>query len=453
MINPLYLPEIREMLAEDDAQGLAQFSTALHPARTAEFMEGLTAAEAWAVLRHAELALRAEIFGFFDEAKQTEIIATGDRAEIGELIAELPADDRVDLLQRVDHQIVAELLPLIPPAVRRDILRLGSYAAGTAGALMTTEYASLGEGVTVRQALDELGRQAEELETINYLYIVDGEEHLRGVVSTRQLVSSLGRPETTMASLMERDLVTVDVHEDQEQMAERVARYDLLAIPVVDEQRHLLGIITHDDVIDVMRQEASEDVYRLGAVGPLQTGYLETPWFTLSWKRGVWLIFLLLVGLLTALALKTYKGDLERPEMAWMVFFIPLVISAGGNSGAQSATLVIRAISLGDVSVSDALRIVRKELVIGFCLGSVLGLIGYSYVFALTSAGAVSGLVIPITLILVVICGTLIGSLLPLLFNRLGLDPALMSNPFVAGIVDVAGIIIYMNVALLMLGH
>ncbi|MFV2067873.1 MAG: magnesium transporter, partial [Pirellulales bacterium] len=317
-------------------------------------------------------------------------------------------------------------------------------------ALMTTELAKLDESVSVNEALDELGRQAADLEIINYLYIVDGEDHLRGVVSARQLVSSLANPELRMADLMERDVVTVHVTDDQERMAEKVVRFDLLAIPVIDDENHLLGIITHDDVMDVLREEATEDVYRLAAVDPLEAGYMATHWFTLTRKRGTWIVFLFFTALLTALALRTYGTDLRA--VPWLVFFIPLVISTGGNSGSQSATLVIRALTVGEVTIHDWAKIIRRELVTGLCLGIFLALIGYVAVLLLAAATPLHALIIPITLVLVVLCGTLTGSLLPLLFQRLGLDPALMSNPFVAGISDIVGILIYMNVAMWIVG-
>jgi magnesium transporter len=451
MFNPLLLPELREMLAEHDAEQLRAFCEELHPARTAEFMAGLSAADAWDVLKYADLPIRVEIFGFFDEAKQREIIETSDRREIGELIAALPPDDRVDLLKEVEPKVVAELLPLIPVVERRDILRLRAYPESTAGALMTTEFAKLGEQVPVREALEELGLQAENLEMIYYLYVVDDADHLRGVVSTRQLVSSLGKPDVTMGDLMERDVVTVDVLDDQEIIAEKVARYDLLAIPVVDDEHHLLGIITHDDVIDIVREEATEDVQRLAAVDPLDTSYSRTHWFTLARKRGTWLVILFLSSIFTALALKAYKRDLS--EIAWLVLFIPLIISTGGNSGSQSATLVIRALTVGDVRTSDWLPIVLRELLIGLCLGVFLGLFGYGAVFLVQrSANPLQAFIVPATIVLVVLWGTLAGTLLPLLFHRLGLDPALMSNPFVASLCDIAGIIIYMNVAAVILG-
>lgn len=455
MTNTLYLPELREMLAENNSAELAEFCTALHSARTAEFMEGLTAKESWAVLQYAEVPLRVEIFGFLEENKQIEIIETLDRAEIAEFIGHLPPDDRVDLLANVRPWIVEELMPLIPSDERRDIQRLSAYPEDTAGAVMTTEFARLSEALSVGKALAEIGRQAEELETIYYLYVVDEEDHLRGLVSARQLVSAMGKPDGEIGDLMERDLVTVNVADDQEEVAAKVARYDLLAIPVVDDEHHMLGIITYDDVIDVVREEATEDAHLIAAIKPLDEGYLETDLLTLSWKRGIWLTILFFGALLTALALGSYESEIAKH--AWLVLFIPLVISTGGNTGNQSATLIITALSTGNISLGDWWRVVRRELSMGLLLGGFLGIIGY---FCAMLIGRLCGLppdaapnyvtasVIPITLLLVVLCGTLLGSVLPLVFRRLGLDPAMMSNPFVAGLIDVLGIIIYMQVAM-----
>lgn len=445
MINTLYLPELREMLAEHNEAELREFCTALHPARTAEFMEGLNADEIWSVLQYADPVVRDEIFGFFPADKQVEILETQDRHEVAGLLAEMAPDDRVDLLDETDETVVQELLPLLPADERRDILRLRSYPEDSAGAVMTTDFAKLGESLTVREALGELGRQAANLETLYYLYVVDDTDHLRGVVSARQLVSALTRPDTRLRELMETDVAAVDVLDDQEVVASKVARYDLLAIPVVDDEHRILGIITHDDVIDVMREEAVEDAHRIAGVAPLEESYMRTPILTLSWKRGMWLTILFFTALSTAFALQSHEGSFEKTT--WLVLFIPLVISCGGNSGNQSATLVITAMATGDVHLRDWLRILRRELLMGMILGGFLSVCGF--LAALIVAGKLGlGIIVALTLILVVMYGTLVGAMLPLFFKRVGLDPALMSNPFVAGIVDISGILIYMNVAL-----
>lgn len=452
MINTLFLPELREMLQTNDLAGLAEFCTALHPARTAEFMEGLDAQESWAVLLATDVAHRASIFGFLDKDKQVQILESGDPHAIAELLIEMPADDRVDLINRANPEIVAEVLELVPAEKRREIIRLRQHAEGTAGSVMTTEVAVLPENLTVAEALREIGRQAQDLETIYYIYIVDDQRHLRGLVSARQLISRLGKPDTKLADFMKRDLVTVEVADDQENVAGKVADFDFAAIPVVDHEQHLLGIITHDDVIDVLREEAEEDAYRAAGVAPLQDTYLQTSFLQLAWKRGIWLIILFGASLLTTLALRNYEPAIDK--ITWLVFFIPLIMSSGGNTGGQSATLIIRALANNDITLNDARRVVLRELQTGLLLGTVLAVMAFSVGWLLVEGPTTAELmVIPVALLVVVIYGTLLGATLPLVFRRLGVDEALMSTPFVTVLVDIGGIVIYMTVAMKMISE
>ncbi|WP_425615230.1 magnesium transporter [Anatilimnocola sp. NA78] len=457
MVNTLFLPELREMLAERNAHDLQEFVTALNPARLAEYMEGLTPAEAWQVLQYAELKLREDIFLYFTHERQIEVIETQDRAEVAELLADLPADDRVDLLHDVNEDVVEELLPLLPADERRELLRLRAYAADSAGAMMTTEMAMIEEDLSVRDALVALSREAEHVETIYYIYVVDHDLHLRGVVSARQLVSSLGKPELKVGDLMETDLILVNATDSSEEVTHLVEKYDLQAIPVVDNQRRLVGIITHDDVLDAVRQEATDEAQQMAGIAPLEEDYLKTDLVTLAWKRGIWLTILFVAASVTATTLDTYESKLK--EWAWLMMFVPMIMSSGGNSGNQSATLIITAMTAGGLSVKDWRKVVVRELCVGLMLGTVLAIFGglLSTVLTWGDTGARQQtwwpVVIPLTLVLVVTSGAVTGSLLPLLFKRLGLDPALMSNPFVAGISDILGIVIYMTVSMMLLRH
>ncbi|KAA1257907.1 Magnesium transporter MgtE [Rubripirellula obstinata] len=448
-MNTLFLPELREMLADANRAELEEFCDALNAGRTAEFMEGLDNEEIWQVLQYAPPDRRAEIFGYFEHERQVEMLASHPVEQAAELVDEISSDDRVDLLQEIDQPRVEQILQLLPAEDRRDIQRLQSYKGETAGALMTTEVAMLAENLTVREALDELGRQASELETIYYLYVVDENNQLRGIVSTRQLVSRLNRPSLTLGEMMESDVISVLVTDDQEHVAEKVERFNLLAIPVVDSGRQLLGIITHDDVIDVVREELEEDAQRIAAVEPLEQDFLRIALMSLSYKRGIWLIILFFAALLTAFALRHYDQELET--YAWLVAFIPLIISAGGNSGSQSATLVITAMTSGDVKLTDWPQVLRREAIVSLILGGFLASIGYAFAIFLAPS-AFDALVIPFTLLSVIVCGCLCGAALPIMFKRIGWDPAMMSNPFVAGIVDILGIVIYINIARMLLG-
>ena len=451
MTNTLYLPELREMLAENNVSDMREFCVAIHPARTADFMDGLTPDEAWGILRHADQSTQVEIFSYFPHEAQVEIIETQDRAEIAALAAQLSADDRVDLFYDVDNAIVDEIMPLLPVMERRETLRLQKYEEGTAGAVMTTEVAKLSEELTVREALDEVVHQAEQLETIYYIYVVDETDHLRGLVSGRRLISTLGKPNTKLKDIMDSDLVTVRADDDQEEVAHKVARYDLLAIPVVDEEYRMLGIITHDDIIDVVREEATEDFHRMAGVAPLEHSYLNTSILTMSWKRGMWLVILFFAALITTFALQRYEEKFQ--SWPWLIMFIPLVTSSGGNSGNQASTLVIAALTAGHLKVEDWAKVVRREILTGLVLGGSLALCGAVSAAVISSDVSTirTALIMPFTLVSVVVCGSVMGSTLPLLFKRMGLDPALMSSPFVAGLSDILGIMIYMNVAIALL--
>ena len=452
MFNTLFLPEIREMLASEDRAGLQEVCTAIHPAATAEFMQGLTASEAWQVLQFTDEHTRIEVFLYLEPDRQVQILEAEDRQGVANLIDRMAPDDRVDLLEDVEKGVVDEILKLLPADARRDILRLSAHPENTAGAVMTTAVAKLPEDISVRNALEALQAQSDDVETIYYLYIVDESDHLRGLVSTRELISNLKKPDALLSDIMETELITVDVDDDQEIVAQKVAKYDLLAIPVVDDQHRMLGIITYDDVIDVVLEEAIEDAHRIAGVDPLEESYLRTSLWTLSWKRGIWLAVLFLFALVTAFALREYDRQLDK--WRWLVFFIPLIISSGGNSGSQSATLIITALVRGDIKLSDWWVVVQREVLSGLILGGFLALLGLLAAIFLgvpSADGHAAIYVLPITVVLVVICGTFFGSILPLTFQRLGLDPALMSNPFVAGLIDIVGIVIYLNVAMRLL--
>ena len=460
MYNPLLLPELREMLAAGDTAGMEEFCEALHPASTAEYMEGLSPEETWDVLKHTDVSTRVEIFSYFPREKQLEMLSQLDRKEMGRFIGDLPPDDRVDILDDLPDEVVEELLTHVPMQERSDILQLQSYEDGTAGGIMTTEFARLREDMTVDQVRAEFHRWAakpESLETLYYLYVVDAQDHLIGVVSFRELALATlcyDDLENRLGDHIERNPIKVHTDQPQREVADIMARYDFLAVPVVDSNNRLVGIVTHDDAIDIVREEAADNTHRIGAVQPLDESYLETALLTLTRKRGVWLTILFFASMLTAGALDGYEKFTS--VHIWLVAFIPLVISTGGNSGSQSATLVITAMSSGELTPGDFMKVLRRELMCGLLLGAGLGGIGFLMAWATLSytqhdSALRAALVMPVTIVSVVTAGTVIGSSLPLLFRRLGWDPAIMSTPLVACLSDIMGILIYMTVAQLLL--
>lgn len=439
--NPLLIPELRVMLAEGDTDGLREVAHELHPATVAEFSEGLEDGELWQILDALPVERQAEIFPYYPLSRQVDLVKMADRAHLGPLIEWMAPDNRDDLLRELEPELVEEILPLVAKAERHDIRMLLSCPEGSSGSLMTTEYASLPADITAGEAIARLRMQAPDSESIYYIYVLDAERKLVGFVSLRDLI--LAKPTAIVADLMQREVIAVRVDEPQEKVVDLLARFDFIAIPVVDDHARLVGIVTHDDVLDAVRQEATDEAQMIAAIAPLGESYLEAAITSITWKRGVWLTILFATATVTAMVLANWEPDHAH---LWLIAFIPLVIASGGNAGNQSATLVITALSTGDCKLDDWKRIVRREFAQGTLLGSILAIPGFLLALAYAPTPT-DALVIPATIFSVVLIGSMIGSVLPLIFRSLKLDPALMSNPFVSALVDVMGILVYMGIA------
>jgi magnesium transporter len=424
--NPILIPELRVMLAEGDAAGLREVAEELHPATVAEFTEGLDDGEIWGVLDAVRVERQAEIFPYYPMPRQVSLMRAADRQHLGGLIEWMAPDSRDDLLRELDPEFVEDILPLVAKAERHDIRLLLSCPEGSAGSMMTTEYASLPAEITAGEAIARLRSQAPNSESIYYIYVLDGERRLLGFVSLRDLI--LAKPTSLVSDLMQKDVITVRMDDPRERVVEQLARFDFIAIPVVDDQGRLVGIVTHDDVLDAVRQEATDEAQMSAAIAPLGESYLEAALVSLTWKRGIWLTILFATAAVTA-----------------------MVLASGGNSGNQAATLVITALSTGDCRLGDWKRILRREFVVSLMLGLLLAIPGYLLGLAY-APDPVHALVIPATVLSVVMVGSLVGCVLPLIFRSLGLDPALMSNPFVSAIVDAVGIVLYTAISLALLG-
>lgn len=453
MAHPLFGPEIRFLHQENDAAGMKVFCETLHPATVAEALaEGFEPEVVWQILRHTDIRTQAAIFEYFPIDWEVQMVEGIGQQHMARLIEQMSHDDRVDLLRRLRPRVADQLLRLVDEADRRDIASLVKYEEGTAGALMTTDYAWLPANIAVGEALDRLRLQAPDRETIYYIYVLDEQRRLLGTVSLRDLI--LAPRQALLRDIMERDMVTAKVTDDREQVAQQMARYDFLAMPVVDMEGRLVGIITHDDVIDVVVQEATEDAQRMGGVGLIEENYLEADLLTVWRKRVGWLSCLFIAELFTFTAMAFFEHAIEKVIV--LSLFIPLCISTGGNSGSQAATLTIRALALGHVGSKDWGRVLRHELLMGLMLGVSLGAIGFVRA-ALTPDSTLRGqvewwqlaLVIAQAVAMICLWGTLVGSLLPLGFKALGFDPAFAASPFVATFVDVTGIVLYFTIATL----
>jgi magnesium transporter len=369
------------------------------------------------------------------------------------VITEMPDDDRADLLTELPSELRESILSELQrqePEVAEATRVLAAYGEDTAGGIMTTEYIALGPGMTCDKAISEVRRLSREQnpELIYSLYVVDGGK-LVGVISLRDLI--LGDANEAVSHVMTENVVHVHPDTDQEEVARTAAKYDLAAVPVVDDLGQMVGVVTVDDLVDVVIEEATEDAQMMGAVVPVDKPYLEVGFATFVGSRVTWLVVLFFGELMTANVMHAYEA--EMAALLDLVLFVPLIISSGGNSGSQSSSLVIRALALGQVSPRDWLKVFWREVRVGLALGVILAVVGFVRTIAFGSVEhpMIMGVVVGSSLVAVVALGTLIGSLMPLLIKRIGLDPAVSSTPFVASLVDVFGLVVYFTVSRLVM--
>lgn len=425
--------------------------------------ERLSAAElrdAWAVLSPAERVeafehmARSECDDFFlalTTSEQTAMLRAMGNGERRLWFRVLAPDDAADVIQHVRDDERVAWLEMLDPPTRQEVTALLAYAEDDAGGLMSPRFARLRPDMTVGEAIRYLQRQARErLETIYYAYVLDHDQKLKGVVSFRDLFAAPA--EKPVSEVMHGAVISVPESMDEEAVARVIARHNFNALPVVDGEGRMKGIVTIDDIVDVVQEAATEDIHKLGGMEALDTPYLQTSMLALVKKRAGWLSALFLGEMLTASAMGHYEDEIAKAVV--LALFVPLIISSGGNSGSQATTLIIRAMALGEVTIRDWWRIMRRELAAGLALGTILAVIGLVRILAWQAIfhtyGAHYGQVaatVAVSLIGVVTWGTFAGSMLPFIIRRLGFDPASASAPFVATLVDVSGLLIYFNVA------
>ncbi len=454
--NPILVPELLELLEAGDEVSLREAVEAIHPAEMAEFVAALEDADVWRLLGHLDQRHAAHIFTNFPLDRQVELASDANRQAMARMLENLPHDDRVDLVQQLDEQVAEQILPLVAKADREDIRKLASYTQGTAGAIMSSDYAVLAPGLTVPAALSQVRLQAPTRETIYYLYVLE-EGRLIGFVSLRDLI--LARPQQTVRDIMQENVIHAVAEEDQETVARRIEKYDLLAIPVTDREQRLIGIITHDDAMDVIRQEQQEDLEKLMAIGGRHEvgGYLRTSAWRHFRSRASWIVALAALGLVSGVIIHDFEDTLT--SLLILALYMPMVADTGGNTGSQSATIVIRAMALGELIPRDAWRVFLKELQVSLMLAAVLGVLSLAKVLFLSQGSVIPGghtllgigACIGLALGLQVISATLIGAMLPLLAAKLKRDPAVIASPALTTIVDITGLLIYFGCAKLLL--
>ena len=420
----------------------------LHPSDIAEVLESnekgpLQIIEALLSVGNCKAV---EAFGHLSIKTQKACLEAGHTRLMLQFLEGLGPDDRVDLLKIVDTEVFEAMMPLISQAERNEIQKLWNYSEGTAGSVMTTEYAFLPADIPVRTALEKLRLQAPNKETIYYIYITDTSRKLIGIISLRDLI--LSHPEKSLDKIMQRQVISVPHDMAKEKVAALISKYDFIAVPVVDSENRLLGIITVDDVIDIMEAEDTEDFHRLSAVVPFEEEYFKRPLNRLFWNRFWWLAALLFTSLLSTTIMELNSSILN--QMMALAFFIPMVTGTCGNAGTQSATMVVRALALGEVRQKDFFSVFRRESLMGLALGTALGLMAYFRVF-LQDHNMLLGCIVGSALFGTLFTANLAGALIPIILRRLRLDPALTAGPFIATIIDAVGIALYFQIALFFL--
>jgi magnesium transporter len=432
---------IRAAIASGEASAMRALVDDEHPADISAALEEFEPRQTWTVLDLLPLDKQAVIFGYFDRDFQVELAQTAPRAKLARIVTEMNSDERADLFNELSEEQQDALLPALAQAEREDIRRLAGYEEGTAGSIMTSDYALLSEDLPAAQALEKLRHEAPDKETIYRAYVAGPDRRLVGAVRLQDLI--LAAPRTLVRDLMEEEPVSVRVDEDQEEVARQISRYDVLALPVVDGENRIIGIVTHDDAMDVLQEEATEDFHKVGTVGRLDTSVRDASIGLLYRKRIAWLVLLVFGNLLSGAGIHFYEETIAA--VVALVFFLPLLIGSSGNAGSQAATLMVRALATGDVILKDWGKMLGREILIALLLG-------------LTMALAVSGIgwyrggpgvaaAVAITMVLVVIVGSLIGMSLPFVLSRFKMDPATASAPLVTTMADAAGVFIYFAVA------
>ena len=445
-IPELVRNQLEALLEKNNLEGAKSLLVPVKAVDIAEAIENLPESMQAIAFRLLSKTEAIEVYEHLDSSVQQALIEEFKRQEVIEIVDKMSPDDRARLFDELPAKVVRRLLAEMSPKERQNTALLLGYQEDTAGRIMTPEYISLKDSLTVEQTLQRIRNLANASEIIYYLYVTDASRHLTGIVSLRDLV--LASPEAPLSEIVTREVVSVYTDTDQEEVARLIQRYDLLAIPVVDREQRLVGVVTVDDVMDILEQETTEDIYTLGGVQSDGDNYFQTNLLAVARKRVVWLFVLLLTNTVTGSIIQSQEDILQ--QVVTLAAFIPLLTGTGGNVGAQSSTVVIRGLNTDEIRSLGVGYVIFREALAGALLGLILGSVATLWSFWLQGSLVVS-IAVGLSLIAIAILASVAGSALPFLFRSLGLDPALMSAPFITTAVDVLGVLIYFNIARIVL--
>ena len=437
------MEEIKELLETKQYTGLRQKLTEYNDADIAAILEELSPQDMMKVFRILSKDTAADVFAYLDVDNQQKIIASLSDSEAAGIINGMMADDAADLFEEMPANIVKRLLANVSPEARRDINHLLRYPEDSAGSIMTVEYVDLKENLTVSQALERIRKVGVDSETINVCYVLDAGRHLIGTAALRYLL--LSDPDAIIGDIMHENVISVNTLMDQEAVARQFKKYDFTSMPVVDNENRLVGIITVDDIMDIMEEEVTEDIEKMNAIVPsdkpyMKTGVLET------WKKRIpWLLLLMVSATFTGKIIQKYEDALQA--CAVLTAFIPMLMDTGGNAGGQASATIIRGLSLEEFGFKDIFKVVWKEMRVAVVCGATLALANFGKLLWIDRVTIPVAFVVCITLVAAVMIAKFIGSTLPILAKKLGFDPTVVASPFITTIVDAVSLIAYFGIA------
>ena len=437
------MDEIKELLATRQYTSLRQKLADMNEADVAALLEQLEEDDMLKVFRILPKDLAADVFSYMEVEHQQLIITSLSERDAASIIDNLMADDATDLLEEMPANIVKKLLANVSPEMRRDVNHLLRYPEDSAGSIMTVEYVDLKENLTVEEAIARIRKVGVDSETINICYVLDAQRKLLGTVALRYLL--LSEPDEVIGDIMHENVIAIHTLMDQEEVARQFKKYDFTSMPVVDNENRLVGIITVDDIVDIMEEEATEDIEKMAAIVPSDKPYMKTGIFETFKKRIPWLLLLMVSATFTGQIIGRYEDALSA--CAVLTMFIPMLMDTGGNAGGQASVSIIRGLSLGEIRYRDTLAIVWKEIRVALLCGVTLAAANFVKLMLLDRVGITVAIVVCLTLVVAVLIAKLIGCTLPILATRLGFDPAVMASPFITTIVDALSLMIYFQFA------